>query len=150
MYVDYYESPIGLIEIKADEGSVYEINRVTEMALASAPNKLTDLAIIELREYFAGSRTVFTLPLDPKGTDFQKKVWAELLTIPFGEKTTYGKLAAKINKPRAARAVGNAIGKNPLLIVIPCHRVVAEFGLGGFSAGLENKKILLKHETTEV
>ena len=150
MYIDYYNSPLGLIEIKADETYVYEINKVNDKALDFASNKITELTITQLKEYFAGSRTVFDIPIAFEGTAFQISVWRELLRIPFGETTTYSKLAAVIEKPKAARAVGNAVGKNPLLIVIPCHRVVAAVGLGGFSAGLENKEILLKHETPEV
>lgn len=149
MAVEYYSSPIGLLEIKADEAYILEINKVENVRSAGEPNYLTSLAIAQLKEYFIGNRTEFELPLGPSGTDFQKSVWAELVKIPFGKTITYSSLARAVNRPKAARAVGNAVGKNPLLIVIPCHRVVAAAGLGGFSAGLETKKILLKHETPE-
>lgn len=149
MAVEYYSSPIGLLEIKADEAYILEIIKVENVRSAGEPNYLTSLAIAQLKEYFTGNRTEFELPLAPSGTDFQKSVWAELVKIPFGKTITYSSLARAVNRPKAARAVGNAVGKNPLLIVIPCHRVVAAAGLGGFSAGLETKKILLKHETPE-
>lgn len=149
MAVEYYSSPIGLLEIKADEAYILEIIKVENVSSAGEPNYLTSLAIAQLKEYFTGNRTEFELPLGPSGTDFQKSVWAELVKIPFGKTITYSSLARAVNRPKAARAVGNAVGKNPLLIVIPCHRVVAAAGLGGFSAGLETKKILLKHETPE-
>lgn len=98
----------------------------------------------QLREYFAGARTAFDLPLDFRGTDFQKRVWAELLAIPFGETRSYGAIAAKLGRPTASRAVGAANGRNPISIVAPCHRVVGSTGkLTGFAGGLEAKAYLL-------
>lgn len=99
-----------------------------------------------LEGYFAGEQRQFDLPLDPRGTDFQREVWAELQRIPFGQTLTYGELARRLARPGGSRAVGAANGANPLPIVIPCHRVVASRGLGGFSAGLERKIRLLRLE----
>ena len=101
----------------------------------------------QLEEYFSGKRKSFALKLDFKGTEFQKKVWAALLTIPFGETRTYGQIAEQIRKPQAVRAVGAANGKNPISIIAPCHRVIGSTGdLTGFGGGLENKAFLLSLE----
>jgi len=101
----------------------------------------------QLSDYFAGKRTSFELPLDFQGTDFQKKVWSALLSIPYGETRSYGQIALQIGNPKAVRAVGAANGKNPISIVAPCHRVVGTNGkLTGFAGGLETKAHLLKIE----
>lgn len=101
----------------------------------------------QLRDYFAGKRTSFSLPLDFLGTPFQKKVWAALLTIPFGETRSYGQIARQIGRPKAVRAVGAANGRNPISIIAPCHRVIGANGkLTGFAGGLEAKALLLKLE----
>lgn len=101
----------------------------------------------QLSEYFAGKRTTFDLPLDPQGTKFQKKVWLYLRRIPFGKTKRYGDIARTVGSPRASRAVGAACGKNPLSIVVPCHRVVGANGaLTGFGGGLETKAKLLAFE----
>lgn len=103
-------------------------------------------AACQLEEYFAGSRKVFSLALAPKGTAFQLAVWRALEEIPYGEVATYGDLARRIGRASAARAVGQANGRNPLPIVYPCHRVVAAGGLGGYSGGLDVKRHLLALE----
>jgi methylated-DNA-[protein]-cysteine S-methyltransferase len=104
-------------------------------------------AAAQLRAYFAGTRTAFDLPLDWRGTDFQKSVWAALLTIPYGETRSYGAIAQAIGRPGASRAVGAANGRNPLSIVAPCHRVVGTSGhLTGFAGGLAAKSLLLALE----
>lgn len=101
----------------------------------------------QLEEYFAGNRREFDLPLDMDGTPFQKAVWKELKRIPFGTTCSYGDIARKIKNRRAVRAVGGANGKNPLCIIVPCHRVIASDGsLGGYSGGLDLKRALLQHE----
>lgn len=106
-----------------------------------------EAAVRQLEEYFAGTRTAFDLPLAPAGTPFQQRVWRALLGIGFGETVSYGEVAARIGHPGAARAVGHANGRNPIGIVIPCHRVIAAGGaLGGYSAGLERKRFLLNLE----
>lgn len=102
----------------------------------------------ELAEYFRGERSAFTMPLDPIGTPFQKSVWRALEEIPFGVRSSYSEIAAQIGKPSSARAVGAAIGANPVLIAVPCHRVVGKNGtLTGFREGLEMKRRLLELET---
>jgi methylated-DNA-[protein]-cysteine S-methyltransferase len=104
-------------------------------------------AVGQLEEYFAGARTGFNLPLAPRGTPFQQTVWAELLRIPFGETRSYGQLAHAVGKPTASRAVGAANGRNPLSIVIPCHRVIgADGSLTGYGGHVSRKVILLDHE----
>lgn len=101
----------------------------------------------QLREYFAGQRQRFTLPLDFIGTEFQKQVWAALVTIPFGETRSYGEIARQIGNPTAVRAVGAANGRNPLSIIAPCHRVIGSNGkLTGFAGGLTTKAFLLRLE----
>lgn len=108
--------------------------------------KINKLANNQLREYFLGNRKQFDLPLAPKGTDFQKLVWNEVAKIPYGETATYSDIAQRIHKPKAVRAVASAIARNPLHIFIPCHRVVAKNGIGGYAAGIEIKKFLLNLE----
>jgi methylated-DNA-[protein]-cysteine S-methyltransferase len=101
----------------------------------------------QLREYFEGQRQIFSLDLDFDGTEFQKKVWNALLTIPFGETRSYGDIARQIGNPKSVRAVGAANGKNPLPIIVPCHRVIGSSGkLVGFGGGMENKALLLNLE----
>ena len=101
----------------------------------------------QLSEYFAGSRKRFTVPLDFSGTEFQKKVWQALLTIPFGETRSYGDIARQVGNPKAMRAVGAANGKNPISIIAPCHRVIGASGaLTGFAGGMKAKAFLLDHE----
>lgn len=101
----------------------------------------------QLEEYFAGRRRTFDLPLAPRGTEFQCAVWQQLGKIPYGETCSYGAIAQRLGKPKAVRAVGSANGRNPLPIVVPCHRVIGANGsLTGFGGGIENKKILLELE----
>jgi methylated-DNA-[protein]-cysteine S-methyltransferase len=101
----------------------------------------------ELREYFAGHRRDFSVPLDLRGTEFQNKVWHALRSIPFGETRSYGELASQIGAPKASRAVGAANGRNPIPIILPCHRVIGSSGsLTGFGGGLPMKRELLAHE----
>jgi methylated-DNA-[protein]-cysteine S-methyltransferase len=105
----------------------------------------------QLKEYFAGTRTSFDLPLDFHGTDFQKRVWAQLLAIPFGETRSYGEIAQTLGNPGASRAVGAANGRNPISIIAPCHRVIGASGkLTGFAGGLEAKAHLLALEARPV
>ena len=105
----------------------------------------------QLKEYFAGSRKIFDIPFSLNGTEFQRKVWSELQKIPFGETVSYQKLAERVKNKNYARAVGNANGKNPLPIIIPCHRVISKNGnFGGFGGGIEIKIYLLKMERKTV
>ena len=114
------------------------------------PLKKTELlsrAERQLEEYFQGKRKIFELPLRYGGTEFQRQVWEALLTIPYGETVSYQEIARRVGRERAVRAVGTTIGRNPLGIVIPCHRVIGkDGGLHGFGGGLENKKMLLELE----
>ena len=109
--------------------------------------KILAKTVRQLEEYFEGKRTDFDLPLTPSGTDFQKRVWAELSRIPYGKTLSYSDVARKIENEKAVRAVGTANGRNPLSIIVPCHRVIAADGtLGGYAGGLETKTTLLKLE----
>ena len=104
-------------------------------------------AAAELEEYFAGARTRFDLPLAPRGTEFQKAVWRALVRIPFGETATYGQIARSIGQPAASRAIGGANHRNPIAIVIPCHRVIgADGSMTGYGGGLDRKRLLLDLE----
>lgn len=117
---------------------------------AEGPTPLLEEAARQLEEYFAGQRKEFSLPLAPKGTEFQLRVWQALLQIPYGETRSYGELAAMVGNPKACRAVGGANHRNPLSILIPCHRVVGTGGsLTGYAGGLSVKEFLLKLETRE-
>jgi methylated-DNA-[protein]-cysteine S-methyltransferase len=108
-------------------------------------------AAAQLREYFAGARTAFDLSLAPAGTPFQRQVWAAIAAVPFGETITYGELAARCGRPSAVRAAGAATGRNPLTIVIPCHRIVGSGGaLTGYAGGLDRKRTLLALEAAHV
>jgi methylated-DNA-[protein]-cysteine S-methyltransferase len=109
-----------------------------------------DETAAQLDEYFGGTRTEFDLPLEPAGTGFQLAVWAELRRIGYGTTVTYGELARRVGRPGAARAVGQANGRNPLAIVVPCHRVVAGDGIGGYGGGIDTKRALLAREGVPV
>jgi methylated-DNA-[protein]-cysteine S-methyltransferase len=145
-------SPVGTLTLVASDAGLIAIlwendrpGRVRLGDLKEAPDHpvLTETAR-QLDDYFAGKRTRFTVPLDFRGTDFQKSVWAALLTIPFGETRSYGAIARQIGRPSASRAVGAANGRNPVSIVAPCHRVIGSNGaLTGFAGGLAAKKLLL-------
>lgn len=121
---------------------------VLEPCVEDPEHPVIAAAIAQLNEYFAGTRTEFDLLLDPTGTDFQRAVWAELLTIPYGETRSYAEVARAIGRPTATRAVGAANGQNPLPIIAPCHRVIGSNGaLTGFGGGLPNKILLLDLES---
>jgi methylated-DNA-[protein]-cysteine S-methyltransferase len=110
-----------------------------------APPVLKDAAT-QLDEYFAGERTEFDLPMELDGTEFQKEVWLELTRIPYGETISYGELARRVGLPKGPRAVGQANGRNPIPIIVPCHRVLAGNGIGGYGGGLPMKRALLAVE----
>jgi methylated-DNA-[protein]-cysteine S-methyltransferase len=138
-------SPIGNLYLEVDgEGRLVQLLVNAEGTLKSAETKEVEN---QLEEYFAGERTTFDIPLAPRGTEFQKKVWEALRTIPYGEVRSYRWLAETVGSPKGFRAVGHANGQNPISIVTPCHRVIHENGnLGGYSGGLEAKAILLELE----
>jgi len=145
MPLRYVNSPVGLLRLSGTDAALHEVRLVGEPGPEEDPVALS-LGEQELKAYFAGTLREFTVPTQPLGTEFQRTVWAALKTIPYGEVRTYGQGAAMIAKPKAARAVGQAVGANPCLILIPCHRVVAANGIGGFSSGLEVKRQLLALE----
>lgn len=143
----YYDSPIGLIEIGATGDAVTSLVFVEERRSDAESNGLCEEAARQLAEYFEGTRRAFDLPVMPDGTDFQKRVWSELMKIPFGQMISYGDLARALGKPSAVRAVGAANGSNPISIVVPCHRVIGNNGgLTGYGGGLPRKEWLLRHE----
>lgn len=149
------ESPVGRLRLVATEerlvAILWEHERagrvVLDDALEDERHPLLVEAERQLREYFDGERQGFSIPLELRGTPFQRKVWQALLAIPFGGTRTYGQLAEQVGKPRAVRAVGSASGRNPLSIVVPCHRLVGANGkLTGYAGGLEAKARLLALE----
>lgn len=150
------ETPIGRLVVVADGDDIAAV-WMTEQRHAPDPathgepapdgDELLEAATRQLEEYFAGSRTEFDLPLAAEGTSFQQTVWAALSEIPYGETWSYGELAEHIGRPGAARAVGLANGRNPISVVVPCHRVVGSTGsLTGYGGGIERKRTLLDLE----
>jgi methylated-DNA-[protein]-cysteine S-methyltransferase len=150
IYKAFYHSEIGIIEILGTEDGIISLD-FTENSKGEAvdtPDLLKE-CISELDEYFKGQRRVFTVKLDIQGTEFQKKVWRELLSIPYGASKTYREIAVSIGNPRAVRAVGNANHCNKIALLIPCHRVIGSNGdLTGYAGGLWRKEWLLKLERT--
>jgi methylated-DNA-[protein]-cysteine S-methyltransferase len=147
-YRAYYDSPIGILEIVGTEQAITSVRFVDKKIdpEPSIPLPLKDCCK-QLYEYFVGDRKEFSLQLRMEGTPFQKKVWNQLLKIPFGETVSYKDIAAAIDNEKAVRAVGGANGKNNISIIIPCHRVIAHDGtMGGYGGGLDKKEWLLDHE----
>lgn len=143
----YYESPIGLVEIGGAPDGVTSLLFVERRREAVASDALVEEAVKQVREYFLGSRREFDLPLALSGTEFQRLVWRQLLTVAFGRTASYGDIAGALGKPRAVRAVGAANGQNPISIIVPCHRIVGSDGrLVGYGGGLWRKEWLLRHE----
>ncbi len=146
-YIGYYESPIGWIEIVTSEKAILSIIFVDERKTQTEQPKIMVNAISQLDEYFKGTRLQFDLKCEINGTEFQEKVWNQLLEIPFGETTSYHEMAKCVGNVKATRAIGNANGKNRISIVYSCHRVIGSDGsLTGYAGGLERKKWLLDHE----
>lgn len=143
-------TPVGPVTVAATDEAVTAVRFGAFGSAFEVEEKLPPLlrqAVGELREYFAGTRRRFTLPLAPAGTPFQQQVWDALRRIPYGETRTYGEIAAQIGRPKACRAVGMANNRNPIAIVVPCHRVVGASGaLVGYAAGLPVKETLLRLE----
>lgn len=141
---------IGNIEIEEKEGNIVRIEFTEEMNPTDEKNVTSPVlreAIKQLQEYFAGQRKEFDLPIKMQGTEFQKKVWQALQEIPYGEVSSYGKLAEKIGNSKACRAVGMVNHRNPIAIVVPCHRVIGSNGkLVGYAGGLDKKEWLLAME----
>jgi methylated-DNA-[protein]-cysteine S-methyltransferase len=154
-----FASPVGMLKLVASDRGLAAIlwenddpDRVRLGAMTEQPDHpVLAETMRQLSDYFAGTRTHFDLPLDFHGTDFQKRVWQQLLAIPFGETRSYGEIARALGQPTATRAVGAANGKNPISIVAPCHRVIGANGsLTGFAGGLEAKQRLLALEGLEL
>ena len=151
MYYGYYESPIGKIKIEVEGRSVIGVYFSDESSEENR-NELVDECKKQLEEYFNGKRKSFDLNIKfVKGTEFQLKVWNALKEIPYGEKVTYKYIAEKINNPKAIRAVGGANNKNPISIIIPCHRVIGANGkLVGYAEGIDKKEFLLRLEKENI
>ena len=147
MQTAFINSPLGITKIVGDENGIAEISVSSEGDVSTTiPSELHE-AVSQLSDYFNGKRQNFNFKLNPKGTDFQQKVWQELGNIPFGKTISYLDLAKKLGDVKAIRAVASANGKNPLWIVVPCHRVIGTDGsLTGYAGGLWRKKWLLEHE----
>ena len=145
----YIQTPLGITKIEGDNEGITAITVLdtSDEITQIVPEALED-AVYQLREYFDGKRKVFDLILKPQGTEFQNKVWQALLTIPYGKTISYLDLSKKVGDVKAIRAVAAANGKNPLWIVVPCHRVIGSDGsLTGYAGGLHRKKWLLEHES---
>lgn len=144
----YLQTPLGIAEICGDENGISEV-KITDAEAGSLEEvpELLQPAVHQLSAYFGGNLKEFDLKLNPAGTDFQKKVWASLLNIPYGTTTSYLELSKKLGDVKAIRAVAAANGKNPLWVIVPCHRVIGSDGsLTGYAGGLARKKWLLEHE----
>lgn len=157
LYKTIMASPVGPLTLIASDNGLRAVlweqeaeNRVRIGEIdggSDDPNGVLRAAVEQLGEYFAGSRSTFDLPLDPVGSDFQRSAWDALRRIPFAETVSYGEQARRMGDARKARAVGAANGRNPISIIVPCHRVVgADGSLTGFAAGVETKAWLLDHE----
>ena len=147
METTYIKTPLGIARIEGDENGVSAISVLDEGTISISIPEILQNAVNQLNEYFEGKRLNFDLKLNPKGTDFQKKVWKGLLQIPYGKTRTYLEQSKVLGDVKAIRAVASANGKNPLWIVVPCHRVIGYDGsLTGYAGGLWRKKWLLEHE----
>ena len=156
MNVWYVNSILGTFRLEEEHDAICGLTLCPDGVpeLEPLPRKVCETPLLQeaeeqLNEYFAGARREFDLPLAPKGTPFQKAVWAEMNKIPYGETRTYGQLAQAIGSPKAVRAVGLANGANKIAVIVPCHRVVGANGtLTGYAGGLERKRWLLAHEAS--
>ena len=141
-------SPVGNISIEGDRQGVSKISFTEDQKTSAEIPKVLQECVNRLKEYFAGKRKTFSIPLNLKGTDFQKKVWHLLLEIPFSKRVSYAEQSRRYGDSKAIRAIANANGKNPIAIVIPCHRVIGSDGsLTGYAGGIWRKKWLLNHES---
>lgn len=151
-----YESPVGTLRLVASTQGLRAIlwpndsekrGRVKLASCKPGTSPILAQTVVELDQYFAGEREEFEIPLDPVGTEFQLEVWHALAQVPYGQTTSYGRQAQALGRPKSVRAVASANGKNPLSIVLPCHRILgADGSLTGFAGGLEGKAWLLAHE----
>jgi methylated-DNA-[protein]-cysteine S-methyltransferase len=147
MFSQYITSPLGPIKIIASDVGISSVRFCTELSADTQPSALTERAAQQLNAYFDAKLTTFDLPLDATGTTFQQQVWRALCQVPFGTTCSYAAIAGAISNRNAVRAVGAANGRNPIAIVVPCHRVIGANGtLTGYAGGLDKKAWLLKHE----
>jgi len=145
----FLNSPLGTLVIQGDESGLQRIEFMDEKIPQSEniPVALED-AVFQLSDYFEGKRKTFDLKLNPQGTDFQKRVWLQLAEIPFGKTTSYLQMAKDLGDPKVIRAAASANGKNPIAIIIPCHRVIgSDNSMTGYAGGIWRKKWLLEHES---
>lgn len=148
---DYLETTLGLMEIICEDESLIGLKLVSEKIHRECENKTSKKVKSQIKEYLNGSRKTFNIPIKLTGTDFQKKVYEETLKIPYGSTKTYGGIASSIGNPKSMRSVGMALNKNPIWIIIPCHRVIGkDKKLTGFAGGIDKKLSLLKLENPEI
>ena len=147
MEKSYYKSTIGILEIICENGKLVSLKLVDYCEKSNVETDFIKDIKKQLDEYFLGKRTIFNIKINPKGTDFQKLVWSELQNIPYGKIKSYSEIAAATGNKNAQRAVGNACNKNPIMIIIPCHRVVSKNNnIGGYAYGRSIKQKLLNIE----
>ncbi|MEY8234828.1 methylated-DNA--[protein]-cysteine S-methyltransferase [Lachnospiraceae bacterium 66-29] len=157
-FFDYYKSPLGNMVIMEEDNAIIRLSLCTQKSeflessyspdpMSHATTTLIENAKAQLTDYFQGTRQIFDLPLNPSGTSFQKKVWQALCQIPYGQTRSYKEIALAIDNPKGCRAVGMANNRNPIMLIIPCHRVIGSNGtLVGYAGGLDIKEWLLEHE----
>lgn len=146
IFTGYFDSPVGVAKAQCNDSHLLSLKFVDKSDIQN-PNSIIELCFNQLNEYFKGVRQEFTIPLNPIGTQFQTSVWNELSKIPYGEIKSYKDIAIAIGNPHGARAVGGANNKNPISIIIPCHRVIGKSGkLIGYGGGLWRKELLLQFE----
>jgi len=143
----YYHSPVGWLQLVATDNAISAVSFVAKLGESAGNSPVLDLCQQQLEAYFDGTLTKFSVPLRLEGTPFQQRVWEALQTIPFGVIWSYSELAQRVGNPKACRAVGGANHRNPIAILVPCHRVVGASGeLTGYAGSLERKQALLAHE----
>ena len=151
IYHDYYKSPIGLIEVCGNSEAITRLKFVEKPKKETESHPNLRAAIEQVAEYFRGERRIFDVDISFEGTDFQMQVWKKLLTVAYGHTSTYRDLAVAIENPKAVRAVGAANGRNPISLIVPCHRIIGASGhLTGYGSGLEIKTGLLKLEGHQI
>lgn len=150
MSVAHFHTPLGTLEITETNNAIVSIRFMDDAPTIHEANPLLDECCKQLSEYFEGMRKEFKLPLNPEGTEFQRSVWNLLKTIPFGQTVSYLEMAKRLGDPKVIRAAGTANGRNPIAIIIPCHRVIGSDGsLTGYAGGLGRKQWLLEHESAQ-
>lgn len=146
----FYDFEFGILKIGYTDTAIIFLKQVDQIDVDNEHSALSDLTFDQIREYLEGHRRTFDFPYELHGTEFQKKVWNALCQIPYGETRTYKEIASVVGNPKASRAVGMANNKNPLMVVVPCHRIVGTDGnLIGYAGGLDMKKALLELEQKE-